>query len=443
MFLTSGGSARHVNLALCSSSQVLHKCNLWQSMSTIVKTIFLSLASRTSLLYHRKCRVRADFGRLAKFDSSTYEFSRLHFRYQCNHVPWQRWTERDNLRSAHAHIYVKDKQGLTVTATPNPALDCLQSSSDWTSASSSWFDNDEHWTTFTTTTEYDKFTTLKDYNCTSSGGTLPGAISYCGPATVTTITEHRSTAFKTRTKIATQPVIPKPKCTVANSDCSALQTSYTSALDEYLIATTSMASPVRPACSYCIATACTFSYGAMDFYFYPVTTNVSRDMCTNVPEGGYENSVTVTGDPDTSKSDVNSAMPSINSHCPAYTEVTTGPATVVNGVTMYEGNVYMSFDDPRVIDNCQQSVLPKYQKPRILTMASSDVYSVIAYPHNMLAYSIKYADFNEPVPWSAYYFQSYCWNNHIAVRRSSLARMFPSLPRALPYRTCKTSLTQL
>jgi hypothetical protein len=81
---------------------------------------------------------------------------------------------------------------------------------------------------------------------------------------------------------------------------------------------------------------------------------------------------------------------------------------------MYEGNVYMSFDDPMVIDNCQQSVMPKYQKPRILTMASSDVYSVIAYPHNMIAYSIKYADFNEPVPWSAYYFQSYCWNNHVA-----------------------------
>jgi hypothetical protein len=46
----------------------------------------------------------------------------------------------------------------------------------------------------------------------------------------------------------------------------------------------------------------------MDFYYYPVTTNVSRDMCTDVPEGGYENSVTVTGDPDTSKSDVNSTM---------------------------------------------------------------------------------------------------------------------------------------
>ncbi|KAJ4357819.1 uncharacterized protein N0V89_002395 [Didymosphaeria variabile] len=47
-------------------------------------------------------------------------------------------------------------------------------------------------------------------------------------------------------------------------------------------------------------------------------------------------------------------------------------------------------------------------------MASSDLYSVRGYPHNIIPYSIEWADFQDPVPWSAYVGQSYCANNRVA-----------------------------
>lgn len=185
------------------------------------------------------------------------------------------------------------------TAATNPALACIQSSSDWTSARSSYFRDTANYERVTTVTEYDYIDSRLHYNCTSSCGSTPGAISYCASATLVNTTTHISST--TTTDIYTVSAPPEPTCTIASSDCAALITSYSSALDEYQN-TTALSSPQSPGC--CASTACTFSYAAMDFYFYPVTKNVSRDMCTAVPFGGYENSVTVTGDPDTSKSDI-------------------------------------------------------------------------------------------------------------------------------------------
>ncbi|KAK7179146.1 hypothetical protein DPSP01_012202 [Paraphaeosphaeria sporulosa] len=329
-------------------------------MSSVVKTIFLSLASRTAL--------------------------------QNSTVP-----PTSSLGSTLASnaITPSGSAGLnaTTSAATNPALACIQSSSDYESALSSYYRDTANYEQITTTTEYDYIDSRLSYSCTSSCGSSPGAISYCGSATLLNTTSRISRTGVTNIYTVSAP--PEPTCTVANSDCAALITSYSSALDEFQSDTTAISSPQSPDC--CVPTACTFAYDAMDFYFYPVTTNVSRNMCVNTPFGGYENSVTKTGDPDTT-----------------YTEITTGPSTVVNGVTMYEGNVYMSMKDPYVYDNCRNRILPKSQGPKIVTMASSDVYSVIAYPHNMIAYSIRYEDFNEPVPWSAYMGQSYCWNNHVA-----------------------------
>lgn len=101
----------------------------------------------------------------------------------------------------------------------------------------------------------------------------------------------------------------------------------------------------------------------------------------------------------------------------------------------------MSMQDPYVYDNCRNSVIPKFQKPRIITMASSDVYSVIAYPHNMIAYSIRYEDFNDPVPWSAYMGQSYCWNNHVACTEV-IPGKYVSSPASAALTYVKTDLTK-
>lgn len=293
----------------------------------------------------------------------------------------------------------------------NPALACIQSWSDYDSATSSYRSDTANFDRITTTTEYDSVGSSLSYSCTSSCGSNPGAVSYCGSATlVNYTTAHISRTGVTNIYKVSAP--PEPTCTIANTDCAALSTSYSSTLSEYQSDTTAIASPKRPDC--CVSTACTFGYDAMDFYFYPVTGNVSRDMCANTPYGGYEASVTKTGDPDTSELNPVPMVARRVLTWLAYTEVTTGSYTVVNGVSMYSGNVYLSMYNPQVYDNCGNRILPKNNKPPIVTMASSDVYSVIAYPHNMIAYSVRYEDFNDPVPWSAYMGQSYCWNNHVA-----------------------------
>lgn len=94
---------------------------------------------------------------------------------------------------------------------------------------------------------------------------------------------------------------------------------------------------------------------------------------------------------------------------------------------MYEGNIYVSITEPYVLDNCRQTVAPKFNKPRIITMASSDLFSVRGYPHNIIPYSIDYADFNDPVPFSAYVGQSYCANNRVACTEVIPGSYFPAM----------------
>ncbi|KAJ4294413.1 hypothetical protein N0V90_008103 [Kalmusia sp. IMI 367209] len=139
----------------------------------------------------------------------------------------------------------------------------------------------------------------------------------------------------------------------------------------------------------------------MDLYYFPVTANVSRDMCA---DGPTEGSATRTPDPDST-----------------YTEVTTGLSTVVNGLTMWEGNVYLSLTEPFVQDSCGNTIEPQVKKPRVITMASSDLFSVRGYPHNVIPFSMNYADLNDPTPWSAYVGGWYCANN-----RPICSEVFPN-----------------
>ncbi|KAF2478277.1 uncharacterized protein BDR25DRAFT_309060 [Lindgomyces ingoldianus] len=153
-----------------------------------------------------------------------------------------------------------------------------------------------------------------------------------------------------------------------------------------------MTEPVRPSCSACVSTSCTFQHGGMSLYFWPVTTSVSRDYCAWDPIGGIATSY----------------IPDINH---TYVPTTTGPYAVVDGITMYQGNVYLSMMEPYVIDNCGKQITRQVSGPNVVTIASTDLYSVRKYPHNLLPWSVNYDDFNDPTPWSAYYGQRNCANN--------------------------------
>lgn len=78
---------------------------------------------------------------------------------------------------------------------------------------------------------------------------------------------------------------------------------------------------------------------------------------------------------------------------------------------MYQGNVYVSFDEPQVQDNCN-AYIPR-QKPghNIVTIASDQLHSIRKFPHalaewpvkwDLIPYPVNFDDFNNPTPFSAY-----------------------------------------
>ncbi|KAF2737483.1 hypothetical protein EJ04DRAFT_510342 [Polyplosphaeria fusca] len=226
------------------------------------------------------------------------------------------------------------------------------------------------------------------YNCTQACGTI--CYANIGP-TSTLSPVHYETTY-TFTRGNSYPG-PQPSCAIGFNDCTSLSSVYSTQWSKWLSerSTITTASPERPACSACKSTSCAFQHAAMSLYFWPVTGNVSRDMCAWEPTEGPA-----------------SYTPPLNT---TYVPTTTGPYAVVDGITMFQGNVYLSLLEPYVVDNCGKSVSRSSNRGNVLTIASSDLYSVRKYPHNLIPWSVNYADFVDPVPWSAYIGDRYCANN--------------------------------
>jgi hypothetical protein len=152
--------------------------------------------------------------------------------------------------------------------------------------------------------------------------------------------------------------------------------------------------PVRPYCSACVSTTCSFNgmFG-MNLYYWPVTTSTSRDYCASEPARGW----------------ASTHIPDVNN---TYTPTTTGMYAVVDDITMYQGNVYVSFQEPQVQDNCNARVTRKNPNgSNVITIASDALHSIRKYPDFLATFPVKwdltpwpvnYDDFNPPTPWSAY-----------------------------------------
>lgn len=181
----------------------------------------------------------------------------------------------------------------------NAAERCNNEQLSWSSASSQY--SRDHPVLETLTTTGTSVTTLVNenhYNCTRTCGT----ICYAGPTSLELITSATtSTEVITRTRGEDYPV-PSPNCTIPTSDCLSLSTKYDSEWDSWGDLPTDQQtitpSPTPPACSACVSTSCKFAHGGMSLYFWPVTTNVSRDYCAEEPAG---TTATNLPDPDSSK----------------------------------------------------------------------------------------------------------------------------------------------
>lgn len=84
---------------------------------------------------------------------------------------------------------------------------------------------------------------------------------------------------------------------------------------------------------------------------------------------------------------------------------------------MYQGNIYVSYQEPRVRDNCGQLITRQSPGHNVLTIASSDLHSIRKYPHalapfpvvwDLVPWPVNYDDFNPPTPFSAYAGQRVC-----------------------------------
>ncbi|KAJ4346880.1 uncharacterized protein N0V89_010813 [Didymosphaeria variabile] len=83
----------------------------------------------------------------------------------------------------------------------------------------------------------------------------------------------------------------------------------------------------------------------------------------------------------------------------SYVPTTTEGFVVQNGKTLYKGNVYISIDQLEVGDNCGYTTV---MHDVAFPVASTDVQSDRANEVNSGLWPVNWADFNEPVPWSAY-----------------------------------------
>ena len=84
---------------------------------------------------------------------------------------------------------------------------------------------------------------------------------------------------------------------------------------------------------------------------------------------------------------------------------------------MYQGNVYISYAEPRVRDNCGHDITRQNPGHNVITIASEDLHSIRKFPHalapfpvtwDLVPWPVNYDDFNPPTPFSAYAGQRMC-----------------------------------
>ncbi|KAF2800838.1 hypothetical protein K505DRAFT_370009 [Melanomma pulvis-pyrius CBS 109.77] len=158
---------------------------------------------------------------------------------------------------------------------------------------------------------------------------------------------------------------------------------------------------------------CQIGGDRVEVFYFPPKTNVTRDMCATAPVGNG-----VISRPPTNFT---------------WTEITTGPYTVLpGGTTWYSGNVYVSLN--RISAQCTWSGVPvevgAEHAGEILTMAPSELFSQRAFPittgsHSGMfdfepyAYSFNFADLAEPYPWSAWNGAPECVIDHCSIINGS------------------------
>lgn len=244
-------------------------------------------------------------------------------------------------------------------------------------------------------------------------------------ATITTTVSPLSTSVYPATVGWIFPV-SSPACSIKPSDCDSLYKSYSSeslrwaasgsaGADAPLIT----ASPIIPPCvnssqsssaaafesSFRACGPCTIFGNNVQLLYFPVPTNVSRDMCAATPSASlthYDKDV----------------VEVYTGPCPTSTNSDGTPleTAVYNGQTFTSGMAYISIETVWAGDRCSPT-LGSTVSGAVLAMPSESVLSLrYSQDHfqyfyitsTQTGYPFDYADMRKPIPWSAWNGQQMC-----------------------------------
>lgn len=210
---------------------------------------------------------------------------------------------------------------------------------------------------------------------------------------------------------------PRPTCSIAPDDCDPLWSAYTASMSSWAKEPQITPPPFTPPCTNISAAAsyssalesvrgcgpCTLYGDHVQLLFFPTTA--SRDMCASIPTASitYFNTDELALDVYAGKSYGKPSQP--------------GAVTaVVGGHTFTSGTAYISIGKVWASDRCS-SLIGTTISDAIIALKSESVLS-LRYSQDQTqfflesttqtGYPVSYADFNKPIPWSAWNGQGQC-----------------------------------
>lgn len=313
------------------------------------------------------------------------------------------------------------------------ATRCSLAQSSYSAVSTSWASKHDSvsddvevlgGTSYTEVTYYQDATTLCDGHprVTYSPAIALSSSYVAVPGTPTATTTYHDT-------VGWMFPVSSPTCSIQPSDCDPLWSAYSTSVSSWSAAKTNSAasaqitqSPEAPSCANSSAVAqyssvdanlhacgpCTIFGQGVQLLYFPVPTNVSRDMCASTP------SATKTWFDD----DVVSIYNGYNNSGPVETPVSGSPsATVVyDGKTFTSGTAYISIESVWTGDRCTAS-MGSPVTDAILAMPSESVLSLRNSQNHfeyffsvstVTGYPFDFADMNRPIPYSAWVGQQMC-----------------------------------
>lgn len=316
---------------------------------------------------------------------------------------------------------------------------CLAASSSYNSLSSIWTERHKYTTTTiqelggtsysnvdyianaSTLCDGHPRVTTSDYSTLSSG-----TLTFSGPVTgTTTILGTWYSSFPESS----------PVCRINPSDCNPLWSTYLSELSARDPQVTSPPLTTPPcvnetaASSYASATESIYGCGKCTIYgegvqlvFWPEPTTVSRDMCASTPTANvthYGPSAVITAYAGKSVGNDSGKDASLRGYATAE-----GKETIVaDGHIFTAGTAYISISKVYAIDRCTKSygsaitdaILAMPSESVLSLRYSQDHFQRLMETDKVTGYPVNYADFNTPIPWSAWNGQNLCrgaWDNY-------------------------------